>query len=72
MSEEIGERDPGRMTALDVKDLPLEIHGLVRAVNGLLHRLEDALTRERQFIADAAHELRTPISALKVLSLIHI
>lgn len=66
VSEEIGERDPGRMTALDVKDLPLEIHGLVRAVNGLLHRLEDALTRERQFIADAAHELRTPISALKV------
>lgn len=66
VSDEIGERDPERMTPLDTGNLPLETHGLVRAVNGLLHRLDAALARERQFIADAAHELRTPISALKV------
>lgn len=66
VSDEIGERDPERMTPLDTSNLPLETHGLVRAVNGLLHRLDAALARERQFIADAAHELRTPISALKV------
>ncbi|KAF1710967.1 sensor histidine kinase [Pseudoxanthomonas sacheonensis] len=66
VSDEIGERDPERMSPLDTGNLPLETHGLVRAVNGLLHRLDAALARERQFIADAAHELRTPISALKV------
>jgi len=66
VSDEIGERDPERMTPLDMGNLPLETHGLVRAVNSLLHRLDAALARERRFIADAAHELRTPISALRV------
>ena len=36
------------------------------AVNGLLQRLEQSLGRERRLTADAAHELRTPIAALKV------
>ncbi len=66
LSDEIGQRDPERMQPLPMANLPFEIHGLVRAVNGLLNRLEAALARERQLIADAAHELRTPISALKV------
>ncbi|WCE06519.1 ATP-binding protein [Pseudoxanthomonas sp. JBR18] len=66
VSDQIGERDPERMTPLELSNLPREVHGLVRAVNGLLHRLDSALARERRFIADAAHELRTPISALKV------
>jgi len=66
VSNEIGERDPERMTPLDDTKLPEEVHGLVRAVNELLQRLDLALARERRFIADAAHELRTPISAVKV------
>ena len=66
LSDEIGHRDPERMTPLETADVPGEVHGLVVAVNGLLQRLDAALARERRFVADAAHELRTPISALKV------
>ncbi|KAB7767059.1 sensor histidine kinase [Xanthomonas maliensis] len=66
VSDQIGQRDPERMSPLEFANLPAEVHGLVRAVNGLLQRLDAALARERRFIADAAHELRTPISALKV------
>lgn len=66
MSHEIGQRDPERMTPLDPAQVPLEARGLVDAINGLLQRLDAALARERTFVADAAHELRTPISALKV------
>ncbi len=66
LSGEIGERDPERLSPLDASRVPREARGLVDAINGLLHRLDAALVRERHFIADAAHELRTPISALKV------
>jgi len=66
MSHEIGQRDPERLAPLDPADVPQEARGLVDAINGLLHRLDIALARERTFVADAAHELRTPISALKV------
>lgn len=66
VSDQIGQRDPERMSPLDLGDVPREAHGLVHAVNGLLARLNEALARERRFVADAAHELRTPISALKV------
>ena len=45
---------------------PLELQGLVESINDLLRRLDGAFERERQFAADAAHELRNPVSALKV------
>ncbi|SET25553.1 signal transduction histidine kinase [Stenotrophomonas indicatrix] len=66
VSDQIGKRDPERMSPLEATDVPREAQGLVRAVNGLLARLDEGLARERRFVADAAHELRTPISALKV------
>lgn len=45
---------------------PEELTSLVTSTNSLLKRLNDAFVREQQFSADAAHELRTPISILKV------
>ncbi len=66
LSTEIGERDPERLAPLDSARVPREVRGLVDAINALLQRLDTALVRERHFVADAAHELRTPISALKV------
>jgi two-component system sensor histidine kinase QseC len=47
-------------------ETPVELAGLVNSINDLLRRLSSAFERERQFAGDAAHELRTPISVLKV------
>jgi signal transduction histidine kinase len=44
---------------------PDELHTLASAINGLLHRVEQAVAREKQFTADASHELRTPLAVLR-------
>ena len=45
--------------------IPAEISACVTSINGLLSRLRDAFKREQDFTANAAHELRTPMAALK-------
>ena len=51
---------------VDDRALPSEVLPLTHAMNGLLQRLQDALAAQRHFIADAAHQLRTPLTALKL------
>ncbi len=47
---------------------PKELKPLVNALNGLLERLDAAISRERRFTTDASHELRTPLSAIRLHS----
>lgn len=51
-------------TALDAQTVPIELRPLVDRLNALLARLDAAFARERQFSADVAHELRTPLAVL--------
>lgn len=51
---------------LPVPEARDELHRLGETLNGMLGRLEDAMARERTFVAHAGHELRTPLSILKL------
>lgn len=51
---------------LPVDDQPKELLQVVTSVNDLLRRLEASFQREKRFAADAAHELRTPLSVMKI------
>lgn len=61
-------RRPEALDPLPDARLPLEVRPLVRALNGLLARLSSALDTQRAFVADAAHELRTPLAAVQIQS----
>ena len=57
-------RDEGRLDPLPLAHVPGEIRPFLASINRLLARLASLIDRERRFVADAAHELRTPIAAL--------
>ncbi|MDX9740026.1 MAG: ATP-binding protein [Gammaproteobacteria bacterium] len=57
---------PEQLETIEIKRTPAEVRGLVTALNQLLIHLREAMAREKRFTADAAHELRTPLAALKL------
>jgi two-component system OmpR family sensor kinase len=59
-------RDAGSLASIPDADLPSEIQPLTRALNDLLARLHLAIAAQGAFIADAAHELKTPLTALNL------
>jgi len=59
-------RSAEALDPLPVERIPGEMQPMVSALNDLLARLDQALTAQRSFIADAAHELRSPVTALKL------
>lgn len=64
VSGDLAKRDPFDSTPLATQAVPSELRPLILAFNSLLKRVELAMRAERNFIADAAHELRTPLAAL--------
>ncbi|ATJ84544.1 ATP-binding protein [Halomonas beimenensis] len=64
LATQIQSRDPHNLRPLPDTPLPRELATITRALNRLLARIRDLRTREKRFIADAAHELRTPLAVL--------
>jgi two-component system sensor histidine kinase TctE len=65
LRREIESRSHRDLSALPLEQTPQEVRPVIRAMNELLERLSLALAAEQRFIADAAHQLRTPIAGLK-------
>jgi two-component system sensor histidine kinase QseC len=63
---QVAQRDPENLQPIAVDDCPAEVVPLVDGLNRLFGRVTRSIDNERRFTADAAHELRTPIAALRV------
>ena len=66
LEERIRARSPDDLSPLDHKAVPLEVAPLVDSVNDLLTRLQDSLATQKRFLADAAHQLKTPLAGLRM------
>lgn len=65
LTREVERRAPDNLAALDASTAPREVMPLIERLNRLFARIAASLQKERRFTADAAHELRTPVAAIK-------
>ena len=65
-SQELQQRQAANLAPLNPQAAPSEIQGFIHAINQLLNRTRQAMQQQQRFIADAAHELRTPTTALSL------
>lgn len=65
VAKEVANRAPSHLEPVDLQEVPEEIKPVIDELNKLFFRLKEGFEREKRFAADAAHELRTPLAALK-------
>lgn len=66
LQQRIRRRDSGDLSPIDETGAPEEVAPLVRAMNDLLTRLDQSIAAQKHFIADAAHQLKTPLAGLRM------
>jgi two-component system OmpR family sensor kinase len=66
LSREIDQRDEQELHSIEDSHLPVEVRPFALAINRLLGRVDKAMDVQRRFVADAAHELRSPLTALSL------
>ena len=65
LHREIAARSHRDLSPIEETNTPQEVRPIIHEINNLMERLRKALEAQRRFIADAAHQLRTPLSGLK-------
>ena len=66
VQQRIRRRDSTDLSPIDARDVPDEVAPLVGAINELLTRLDQSIRTQKQFLADAAHQLKTPLAGLRM------
>jgi two-component system sensor histidine kinase TctE len=65
LREAVGGRAPNDLAPIELRSAPTEVRDLAAALNTLLAAVHESVVRQRRFISDAAHQLRTPLAGLK-------
>ena len=66
IGEQVAQRTPDDASLLKTDNLPSEVLPLIQSLNQFFDRTSTMLLRERRFTSDAAHELRSPLAALRI------